>query len=78
MKEEEKQEKKNKRFEEAKKNFQRLLSVEEAAARLGIMPRSIYNGIAPKAKNPFPVKAKRIGRLVKFDIRDLDRYIDSL
>lgn len=56
----------------------RLLSVEETARYLGLSPRTIYNQIAPKSKRPFPVKAKRIGKLVKFDIRDLDRYVDTL
>ena len=56
----------------------RLLSVEEAGTYLGISPRTIYNGIAPKSKKPFPVKPKRIGKLVRFDIRDLDLYVDSL
>ena len=58
--------------------LKRLLSVEEAARYLGLSPRTIYNGIAPKSKNPFPVKAKRIGKLVKFDVRDLEKYVDSL
>jgi len=56
----------------------RLLSIEEAAEYLGIKPRTIYNAVAPKSKRPFPVKAKRIGKLVKFDLRDLERYIDGL
>ncbi len=56
----------------------RLLSVEEAAAYLGLSPRTLYNGIAPKAKHPFAVRCKRIGKLVKFDIRDLESYVESL
>ncbi len=56
----------------------RLLSVEEVAQYLGLSPRTIYNQIAPKSKRPFPIKAKRIGKLVKFDVRDLDNYIDTL
>lgn len=56
----------------------RLLSVGEAATYLGIAPRTLYNGVAPQSKSPFPVKAKRIGKLVRFDIKDLDRYVDSL
>ncbi len=56
----------------------RLLSVEEAAVYLGISPRTIYNQTGRKAKKKFPVKPKRIGKLVKFDLRDLDRYIESL
>ena len=56
----------------------RLLSVEETAEYLGIAARTIYNQIAPKAKRKFPIKAKRVGRLVRFDLHDLERYIDSL
>jgi len=56
----------------------RLLSVEEAAQYLGLSPRTIYNAVAPKSKRPFPVKPKRVGKLVKFDIRDLERYVESL
>jgi len=56
----------------------RLLSIEETAVYLGLKPRTIYNAVAPKSKRPFPVKAKRIGKLVKFDIRDLERYVDKL
>jgi excisionase family DNA binding protein len=57
--------------------LKRLLNVEEAAQYLGMAPRTIYNAVAPKSKNPFPVKAKRIGKLVRFDIRDLDAFIDD-
>ena len=56
----------------------RLLSVEETAQYLGMSARTIYNAIAPKSKKPFPIKAKRIGKLVKFDRLELDRFIDQL
>ena len=56
----------------------RLLSVDEAALYLGLSPRTIYNQVCRKATKPFPIKPKRVGKLVKFDIQDLDRYIDSL
>lgn len=61
-----------------KKISKRLLSVEETAEYWGISPRTIYNRISRKAKNPFPVKPKRVGRLVKFDRLELDDYIDSI
>ena len=61
-----------------KKQDKRLFSVEEAARYLGISPRTIYNQIGRRAKKKFPVKAKRVGKLVKFDIRDLESYIESL
>jgi predicted DNA-binding transcriptional regulator AlpA len=61
------------------KHFEkRLLNVEEAAAYLGLSRRTLYNGVGPKSKTPFPVRAKRIGTRVLFDRQDLDRYIDSL
>ena len=56
----------------------RLLSVEETGVYLGLSPRTLSNGKAPKTKKPFPIKAKRVGKLVKFDIKDLERYVDSL
>ena len=56
----------------------RLLSVEETAAYLGLSKRTIYNQVHRKTKNPFPVKCKRLGKLVKFDRQDLDKFIKSL
>lgn len=56
----------------------RLLTITEAAAFLGISPRTIYNRIQRKAEHPFPVKPKRIGRAVRFDLRDLEAYIEKL
>ena len=56
----------------------RMLSVPEAAAYLGLSPRTLYNGTAPKSKNPFPVRVKRYRKKVLFDIRDLDKFCDSL
>ena len=56
----------------------RLLNILETAVYLGLSPRTIYNGIAPKSKTPFPVRPKRYGKRVLFDIRDLDRFADSL
>jgi len=63
---------------ERKFGGKRLLTVEEAAEYLGLSPRTIYNAVAPKSKHPFPVKAKRVGKLVRFDIQELERYIESL
>jgi predicted DNA-binding transcriptional regulator AlpA len=56
----------------------RLLDIRETAQFLGIQPRTIYNRVGRKAKNPFPVKAKRIGRKLLFDIRDLEAYVEQL
>ncbi len=56
----------------------RLLDINEAAEYLRISPRTIYSGVAPKSKHPFPVKCKRIGKRIVFDIRDLEVYVNSL
>ena len=56
----------------------RLLSVEEAAGYLGLSPRTIYNGLIKKAKKPFPVRHKKLGKLIKFELKDLDAYLDKL
>jgi predicted DNA-binding transcriptional regulator AlpA len=56
----------------------RLFSVKEAATYLGLSPRTIYNGVSPKSKNPFRVKPKRYGKKVLFEKRDLDKFCDSL
>ncbi len=64
--------------EEARPERKRLLPVEEAAAYLGLSPRTLYNGSARRSKDPFPVKPKRIGRKLLWDIRELDSYVDSL
>ncbi|MFC1580017.1 helix-turn-helix transcriptional regulator [Thermodesulfobacteriota bacterium] len=55
----------------------RLLTVEETAQMLGISPRTIYNGVSPKSKRPFPVKVKKVGRLVRFRIEDVEAYITA-
>lgn len=56
----------------------RMLSIEEAASYIGLAAKTIRNRIGQKAKKPFPVKPKRIGGRVLFDIKDLDKYIDAL
>jgi hypothetical protein len=56
----------------------KLLSIEQAAEYLSISPKTIRNGLGPRAPQPFPVKAKRFGKRVLFDIRDLEKYADGL
>ena len=56
----------------------RLLDVESAARFLGIAPKTLRNRLGPRAPDPFPVKAKRIGRKVLFDRKDLEKFVDAL
>jgi predicted DNA-binding transcriptional regulator AlpA len=56
----------------------RLLTTEEASLYLGVARKTLYNQSAPNAEKKFPIKPKRIGRKVLWDIRDLDAYIESI
>jgi hypothetical protein len=56
----------------------RLLDVELAAEYLSISPKTIRNGLSKNAVKPFPVRPKKYGKRVLFDISDLDAYVDSL
>jgi predicted DNA-binding transcriptional regulator AlpA len=56
----------------------RLLDIRETATYLGLQPRSIYNRIGPRSKNPFPVRPKRVGRKVLFDVRELEEFVANL
>ena len=56
----------------------RLLSATETAGYLGISVRTLYNMTSRKAKQKLPIKAKRIGKLLKFDLSELEAYVDSL
>jgi excisionase family DNA binding protein len=56
----------------------RLMSVEETAEYLGISPRTIYNRISRGSKAPFPIRVRKIGKLIKFDVKDIEAYVDSL
>lgn len=56
----------------------RLLPVDEAAAYLGISPKTLRNGLGPRAAKPFPVRPVRVAGRVLFRLTDLDRFVDSL
>jgi excisionase family DNA binding protein len=56
----------------------RLLSFREIAQLLGVSERYIYNRVHRKAERKFPIKPKRIGRLIRFHIDDIDEFLNSL
>ena len=58
--------------------MKRLLNIKETSELLGLAARTIYNGVAPNSCHPFPVKPVRMGKAVRFDLKDLERYIESL
>ena len=53
----------------------RLLTVKELAEMLGLKPQTIYNRMN---QGLLPIKRKKIGRLVRFEKRDVDKFIKSL
>ncbi len=63
---------------ELRTSQRRLLPVEAAAAYLGISPKTIRNGLGPRAVKPFPIKPVRLAGRVLFRREDLDSYIDGL
>ncbi len=65
--------------EKAEKEIpKRLFSVIETSVYMGVSDRSIYNGISRKSKKKFPIQPIRIGGLIKFDVHDIDKHINSL
>lgn len=56
----------------------RWITVGELAEYLGLSARTIYNRVSPKSKSPFPIKPKRFGRHVLFDIQEVDKLLEKL
>ena len=56
----------------------RLLTIKEVARLLQISERTIYNKVRKGAERKFPVKVKRVGKLIRFHPKDVQRYIDQL
>ncbi len=57
---------------------QRLVDLPYVAEVLGIHPQTIRNRLGKNAEKPFPLRVKRIGRAVRFDRLELERYLDEL
>jgi len=53
----------------------RLMSVQDLAQYLGM---SHWTVRAKIRNDEFPFKPRRLGRFLKFDIQEVDRYINSL
>jgi excisionase family DNA binding protein len=50
----------------------RLITIEEASEYLGISKNTLYSWVSQKK-----IGYVKVGRLTKFDLRVLDRYIDN-
>ncbi len=53
----------------------RMMDIKDLAAYIGLRPQTIRNQIS---LGSFPIPTKKIGRLLKWDRKDVDRYLDRL
>ena len=53
----------------------RLLGIEELSEYIGIKPQTIRNRLS---SGTFPIPAKKVCGRVKFDRRDVEKYLDRL
>ena len=53
----------------------RWLDVQEAAAYLGLSPKTLRNWLYEK-KCPF--KARKLGKLIRFDKEEIDKVMEAL
>jgi predicted DNA-binding transcriptional regulator AlpA len=63
---------------ELKATSSKMLTVEQAAAYLGVSAKTIRNGLGPRAAKAFPVRPVKVSGRVLFRRSDLDNYVDSL
>ncbi|MFA4901308.1 MAG: helix-turn-helix domain-containing protein [Desulfobaccales bacterium] len=53
----------------------RMLDIQDLSDYVGLSRQTIYNKLAA---GTFPIKTKRIGRRLKWDRKDVDRFLDQL
>ena len=53
----------------------KLLSVKDVAEMLGLRPQTIYNRLS---LNLFPIRHKKLGRLVRFEAEEVERFLKNL
>lgn len=52
-----------------------LLKIGEVAKALNLAERTLYNQVS---QGKCPIKVKRCGRALRFDVRDVMDYVDNL
>jgi len=53
----------------------RLFTIAETAVMLGLAVGTIRNRVAPNSKKPFPIPVIRVGGAIRFDIKDIERFL---
>jgi len=54
---------------------QRMLGIKELSEYIGLKPQTIRNKLNC---GTFPIPTKKLGRLLKWERRDVDKYLDGL
>lgn len=52
-----------------------MMDIQDLSANTGLSRQTIYNKLSA---GTFPIKTKRIGRRLRWDRKDVDRYLDQL
>ena len=60
---------------EGVKKMKRMLDINEIAIRIGLKRQTIRNKLNC---GTFPIKTKKIGRKLLWDIKDVDGFLDNL
>ncbi|PKN66312.1 MAG: hypothetical protein CVU57_06475 [Deltaproteobacteria bacterium HGW-Deltaproteobacteria-15] len=55
--------------------MKRMLDIKDLATVIGLRPQTIRNKLNC---GTFPIKTKKIGRKLLWDIRDVDKFLDAL
>jgi predicted DNA-binding transcriptional regulator AlpA len=55
--------------------MKRMLDIKDLAERIGLKPQTIRNKLNC---GTFPIKTKKLGRKLLWDIHDVDRFLDGL
>ena len=55
--------------------FRRMLGIQKVWTIIGLKPQTIRNKLS---NGTFPIATRKIGRLLKWDSRDIERFLDSL
>lgn len=55
--------------------MKRMLDIKDLSERIGLKPQTIRNKLNC---GTLPIKTKRIGRKLLWDIQDVDRFLDGL
>jgi predicted DNA-binding transcriptional regulator AlpA len=53
----------------------RMMDIKELSSYIGLKPQTIRNQIS---KGTFKIPTKKLGRLLKWDRRDVDGFLDKL